>query len=288
MKRKLSLLFLSMMALFFITSCSDDDDDYNPHYNPDAAVLSTFKQMFPNATKTTWGEKNDYAVADFLNDKKTTTAWFSKTGTWYLTETDIAVSALPKAITDAIANNSKYASLTPSSASMLERSGMTSAYLVELTGGDDVLDLYYTADGYLFDEIDKDGIGNKAEPTPVKQPISAMVSQNYKGAQIVYIDKDNDEYDVTLLENGTYFIYILSDDYKWIQTEYAQSFANVPQVVKDGLKRDGYAFNDLYDTVTRLIRPQGANQITIYRFEMNNSTGHVTVYYDANGNKLDE
>lgn len=287
MKRKFSLLFLSMMALFFVAACSDDDDDYNPHYNPDQAVRATFKQMFPNATQVTWGEQDDYAVANFLNNKVTNTAWFSKKGVWYLTQTDLAISSIPKAITDAI-KNSEYGNLTTSSASKLDRSGMTSAYVVELSGGEDIVDLYYTADGYLFDEIDQSSLGNKAEPMPVDQTINAMVEQNYAGAKIVFIDKNDDNYVVTLLQNGTYFKYILSNDYKWIQSEYAQSFANVPQVVKDGLKRDGYAFNDAYDTVTRIIRPQGNNQVTIYRFAMDNSTGDVTVYYSSNGEKLNE
>lgn len=282
----MSLLFLLMMGLFFVTACSDDDDDYNPNYNPDKEVRDAFQQMFPNATQVTWGEQSSYAVANFVNNKVANTAWFSKDGVWYLTQTEIALNAIPKPITDAIAK-SKYASLTTASASMLDRSGMTSAYLIEMTGGKSVTDLYYTPDGYLFDENEQSSLGTKAMPMPVDQTISAMVSQNYAGAKIVYIDTD-DGYNITLLENNVYFHYILNKNYKWIQTEYAQSFENVPDNVKNALKKDGYAFNVEYDTVTRLVRPDGNNKITVYRFEMDNSTGQKTVYYTADGVKLDE
>lgn len=287
MKRKLSLLFLLMMGLFITTACSDDDDDYNPNYNPDQEVRNAFKQMFPNATQVSWGEKNDYAVANFVNDKQTVTAWYSKKGVWYLTQTNIAVSAIPQAITKAIANNSKYSSLTTAGASMLERSGMTDAYLVELSGGKDYVDLYYTADGYLFDEESESSLGTKVEPTPVDQTINAMVNENYSGAKIVFISKEDDTYTITLFQNNTYFYYLLNKDYKWIQTEYAQSYQALPQPVLDGFKRDGYAFNDKVDTVTRIIRPSGNEQITLYRFNIDNSTGHTTVYYNPDGVKVD-
>lgn len=283
MKRKLSLLFLLMMGLIFVAACDDDDDDYNPNYIPGQEVRDTFKQMFPNATQVTWGEQYDYAVANFQNNKLANTAWFSKKGVWYLTQSNIAVSSIPKAITDAIANNSKYSSLTTAAASTLERNGMTNAYLIELTGGKDVTDLYFTQDGYLFEEESVGSIGTKVTPTPVDQTITAMVDQNYKGAKIVYIDREDKQYYITLVQNGTYFQYILTGDYKWIQTEYAQSFEGLPEEVKAALKRDGYAFNDAYDTVTRLIRPQGNEQVTVYRFDMDNSTGSVTVYYSPDG-----
>lgn len=286
MKRKLSLLFLLMMGLFIATACSDDDDDYNPNYNPNQEVRNAFKQMFPNATQVSWVEKNDYAIANFVNDKQPSTAWYSKKGVWYLTQTNIAVSAIPQAITKAIANNSKYSSLTTAGASMLERSGMTDAYLIELSGGKDYVDLYYTADGYLFDEESESSLGTKVEPTPVPQAITAMVKENYSGDKIVYIDENDDDYDVTL-QGNEYFHYILNKDYEWIQTEYAQSYQTLPQPVLDGFKDGGYAFNENVDTVTRLVRPDGAGEVTIYRFNMDNSTGDVTVYYNAEGVKVD-
>lgn len=285
MKRKISLLFLSMMALFFIASC-DDDDDKNSTPTPNAAVTAAFKEMFPKATNTTWSEKDNYQIASFLNEQQPTTAWFNPSGVWYLTQADINLASLPKVISDAIAK-SAYAKWTPSSASTLKRKEMVDAYVVELKQNEKVIDLYYTTDGYLFASLDQDGLGNKAKPNPLDPTVKAMINQYYSGAKIVNVDKSGGYTAILWLDN-TYFEFLLDKDYKWIQSEYTQSFAEVPQVVKDALKRDGYAFNDLYDVVTRLVRPQGTERVTIYRFEMNNSTGKVTVYYDANGTKVDE
>lgn len=285
MKSKFSFLFLSLVAMFFVAACSDDDDDKKaPDYQPNSAVETTFKQMFPSATNVLWSEKDDYGVADFLNNQTQTVAWFNNQGVWYLTEALVATTAIPKVITDAIAN-SDYKNWKVVDASHLDRVNMVPAYVVEVTSNNNVEDLYYTETGYLFDTVEQEHTGNKAEPTPVDQTVLAMVKQQYPAAKIVNIEKDNN-YDVTLIDSNTYFDYILSSDYKWIQSEYAQSWSGTPQAVKDALERDGFAYNELYDTVTRLIRPDGTNTITLYLVEMDNSTGDKTVYYTPDGTRV--
>lgn len=285
MKSKFSFLFLSLVAMLFIAACSDDDDDKKaPDYQPNSAVETTFKQMFPSATNVLWSEKDDYGVADFLNNQTQTVAWFNNQGVWYLTEALVATTAIPQVITDAIAN-SDYKNWKVVDASHLDRVNMVPAYVVEVTSNNNVEDLYYTETGYLFDTVEQEHTGNKAEPTPVDQTVLAMVKQQYPAAKIVNIEKDNN-YDVTLIDSNTYFDYILSSDYKWIQSEYAQSWSGTPQAVKDALERDGFAYNELYDTVTRLIRPDGTNTITLYLVEMDNSTGDKTVYYTPDGTRV--
>lgn len=285
MKRKFGLLFFSLVALFFTAACSDDDDDQKaPNYQPDAAVQTTFKQMFPNATNVLWSEKNDYGVANFLNSKTQTVAWFNGQGVWYLTEAVVQTTAIPKVITDAIAN-SDYKTWKVVDASHLERKDMIPAYVVEVSDNKSVEDLYYAEDGHLFQAVGQDHTGNEAQPTPVDQPVLAMVKQQYASAKIVKIQTGNN-IDVTLLDNGTYFEYILNNDHEWIESQYAQTWKDTPQEVKDGLVKDGFAFNDLYDTVTKLIRPQANSTITLYRIDMNNSTGKATVYYTPDGTKV--
>lgn len=287
MKKKFSFLILSLVAIFFMAACSDDDDDKKaPNYQPPTAVQTTFKQMFPNATNVIWSEKDDYGMAEFLNNNTQTVAWFNQQGVWYLTETSVATTDIPKVISDAIANGD-YKNWKVVDASLLERRDMINAYVIEVTSGNDVEDLYYAEDGYLFDTVDQDHTGNKAEPTPVDETVLAMVKNQYPSAKIVEIET-GDNIEVTLLDNGTYFEYILSNDYKWIQSEYAVSWADTPQAVKDGLLRDKYGFNELTDTVTKVIRPQASGTITLYRIDMDNNTGDVVVYYNPDGTKVDE
>lgn len=287
MKKKFSFLILSLVAIFFMAACSDDDDDKKaPNYQPPTAVQTTFKQMFPNATNVIWSEKDDYGMAEFLNNKTQTVAWFNQQGVWYLTETSVATTDIPKVISNAIANGD-YKNWKVVDASLLERRDMINAYVIEVTSGNDVEDLYYAEDGYLFDTVDQDHTGNKAQPTPVDQTVLAMVKNQYPSAKIVEIET-GDNIEVTLLDNGTYFEYILSNDYKWIQSEYAVSWADTPQAVKDGLLRDKYGFNELTDTVTKVIRPQASGTITLYRIDMDNNTGDVVVYYNPDGTKVDE
>lgn len=285
MKRKFSFLFFSLVAVLFMAACSDDDDKKDPNYQPETAVQKSFKEMFPNATNVLWSEKDDYGVANFLNSNTQTVAWFNKQGVWYLTETSVATNAIPQVIKDAIAN-SDYKNWKIADASKLDRLNMIPAYVVEVTTENHVEDLYYAEDGHLFDVVDQDHTGNEAQPSPVDQTVLAMVKQQYAAAKIVKIET-GDNIEVTLLDNGTYFNYILSKDYKWIESEYAQSWTDTPQEVKNALTRDGYAFNELYDTVTRLIRPQANSTITLYRVDMDNSTGDVTVYYTPDGTQVD-
>lgn len=287
MKKKFSFLILSLVAIFFMAACSDDDDDKKaPNYQPPTAVQTTFKQMFPNATNVIWSEKDDYGMAEFLNNNTQTVAWFNQQGVWYLTETSVATTDIPKVISDAIANGD-YKNWKVVDASLLERRDMINAYVIEVTSGNDVEDLYYAEDGYLFDTVDQDHTGNKAEPTPVDETVLAMVKNQYPSAKIVEIET-GDNIEVTLLDDGTYFEYILSNDYKWIQSEYAVSWADTPQAVKEGLLRDKYGFNELTDTVTKVIRPQASGTITLYRIDMDNNTGDVVVYYNPDGTKVDE
>lgn len=289
MKRKFSLLLFLMATVFFASACSDDDDDKKDHsYRPNAAVEATFQQMFANATNVLWSEKDDYGIANFLNNNTQTVAWFNQQGVWFLTETSVPTNAIPKVIADAIANGA-YKNWKVTDASHLDRKDMVPAYVIEVTSNGKVEDLYYAEDGYLFETIEQDHTGNEAQPTPVDQTVMAMVKQQYPSAKIVEIEKD-DNYEITLVDNGTYFDYILSKDYKWIQSEYAETWANTPQPVKDAIQKGGYAINEQYDTVTKLIRPQAtvSDTITLYRINIHNNTGEDTLYYTPDGVKVNE
>lgn len=287
MKKKFGFLIFSLVAVLFMAACSDDDDDKKaPDYQPNTAVQTAFKQMFPNATNVLWAEKDDYGVASFLNSNIQNKAWFNQQGVWYLTETTVATNALPAAIANAIAN-SDYKAWKLADAGKLERKDMIPAYVVEVTQNDNVVDLYYTEDGHMFGTVGQDKVGNDAYPNPVDETILAMVQTHYPTAKIVNL-QIGDNIRVTLLDNSVYFDFVLSKDYKWIQSEYAQSWTDTPQVVKEGLTRDGYAFNELTDTVTRLVRPQANGTITLYQINMHNNTGDATVFYDTEGNKVNE
>lgn len=285
MKKKFGFLIFSLVAVLFMAACSDDDDDKKaPDYQPPTVVQTAFKQMFPNATNVLWAEKDDYGVASFLNSNIQNKAWFNQDGVWYLTETTVATNALPAAIATAIAN-SDYKDWKKADAGKLDRKNMVPAYVVEVTQNDKVVDLYYTVDGHMFGTVSQDKVGNDAYPNPVDEPIIAMVKAQYPTAQIVNLQK-GDNFRVTLLDNSIYFDYILSKDYKWVQSEYAETWANTPQLVKEGLTRDGYAINEQVDTVTRLVRPQAQGTITLYQINIYSNNSNKTVYYDTEGKEV--
>jgi Putative beta-lactamase-inhibitor-like, PepSY-like len=70
---------------------------------PPAAVKATLAQKFPGATKISWDKEGMKKwEAEFVFEGSMVKADFEKNGTWLQTENKIAISDLPKSVTDAI------------------------------------------------------------------------------------------------------------------------------------------------------------------------------------------
>lgn len=282
MKQKLSVLFLSMVAMFLMVSCDNDDDNYTP----DAVVRTVFKAKYPNAKRVEWESKLGYSVAEFKDNGKEKDAWFDANGTWLLTETDITVKELPQAIRTAIAG-SKYAGWKIDDADYLERKDMEPVYVVEVEQGENEMDLYYSPTGVLLKEIPDGGNNHQAVPTPVNQKILDAVMSKYADAQVVEIDVEPAYIEVDLMEGNLYFTMILDKEYNWIQSEYDAAWIRVPEAVKTAFANDGYTFNAAEDEVEMIIRPQGSEEIIIYCIELDKEPKDIVLYYTSDGVKLD-
>ena len=70
---------------------------------PPIAVQKAFEQKFPKATKVSWGKENRKEwEAEFSLGGNKISANFANDGTWLETERTIAVSELPKAVSESI------------------------------------------------------------------------------------------------------------------------------------------------------------------------------------------
>lgn len=97
-------LILIVASFFLFSACSNAG-------NPPQAVLDAFKTKFPAAEKVKWGMENKTVwEAEFTLNGTDESANFTTDGTWIETETEIAYTALPNAVGDAI--NKLYAGYT--------------------------------------------------------------------------------------------------------------------------------------------------------------------------------
>ncbi len=141
--------YIVALAIGFVgfQSCSDDDDDNG--VNVPTELKDALLAKYPNAASAAveWELKHNYYVAEFKETGVEKDVWFSKTGEWVMTETDVLGKAnLPEAVQTAFAG-SEYANWTIDDIDLYERAGET-FYLIEVEkAGERDYNLYYNPDG---------------------------------------------------------------------------------------------------------------------------------------------
>lgn len=130
------------LALFGFCSCDNDDS-----VTPDPQARQAFESKYPNATQVEWEKKNNYLIAEFIDNQLDGKAWFDATGRWYMTETELThTSQLPEDVQKALAN-SEYAQWYIDDIDRLERNETETIYVIEVKKDKQEYDLYYSADG---------------------------------------------------------------------------------------------------------------------------------------------
>jgi uncharacterized protein YecA (UPF0149 family) len=93
-------IFTLALALFLGVANAQSKKETVP-----SPVKEKFATMYPNATKVSWEKEGDYYEAEFDNNKVETSVVFDATGKHIETEIEIAVSELPQAARDYVAQN---------------------------------------------------------------------------------------------------------------------------------------------------------------------------------------
>lgn len=103
MKTIRNYLFLLLFVVVF-TACDDNDgNDIRPDQVP-GTVLTTFTQMFPDATVKEWEQYGSRYKVECYQQGKETEVWFEADGTWKRTETDYR-EPLPEAVQNYVTKN---------------------------------------------------------------------------------------------------------------------------------------------------------------------------------------
>ncbi len=109
------------------------------------AVTESFAKNFPGTKAKEWEKENDVYEAEFDLKKVETSVTFSADGKLMETETEIATSALPKAVTDYVTKN--YPGHKLSEASKIVDAAGTITYEAEVKKGKEEMDLLFDANG---------------------------------------------------------------------------------------------------------------------------------------------
>jgi hypothetical protein len=111
-----------------------------------AAVKTAFAQKFPTAKKVNWQkEKTNDLEASFMLDSKEVSATYSPDGKLKEVETEIPVSELPKAVTEAL--NKKYPGAKVNEAAKIVRADNTVVYEAEMKVSGKKTDLLFDENG---------------------------------------------------------------------------------------------------------------------------------------------
>jgi phosphopantothenoylcysteine synthetase/decarboxylase len=145
---KKSILLSAAFALFATFSFAGDDVP--------AAVKSKFASLYPNVKKAKWDKEAANYEAEFEVNEVETSVLFDATGNLLETETEIAVTALPKAVSDYVTKN--YATEKIKEASKIVDSKGTVTYEAEVKSGD----LIFDAQGnFIKKEVDQNNDKDK-------------------------------------------------------------------------------------------------------------------------------
>ncbi|MDL2305822.1 PepSY-like domain-containing protein [Bacteroides sp. OttesenSCG-928-D19] len=148
--KKLSFMMLAVFALgsILFISCEKSDD-----INPDQIYKEALQSKYPDATRAEWEKKKTYYVADCWSGKKDLEVWFNENAEWLMTETELARTELPTAITDAL-KATNYADWRIDDVDMLEYTNSSVVYVVEVEQKNKEIDLYFSPAGELLKEVD--------------------------------------------------------------------------------------------------------------------------------------
>ena len=115
------------------------------------AAVNAFKAKFPDASNAKWEmEKKDVYEVNFVAGKEKKSAQFDKSGNWLKTETEIEVSQLPKAVSEAFAK--VYPSYTIKEVEQVSSPNYTDAYELEIVRGTAKTEVLLSPEGKLIKE----------------------------------------------------------------------------------------------------------------------------------------
>lgn len=186
-KFKVLTLLLALSAACSLQSCDNDD---NNSISVPIELQSAFSSKYPNAANVKWEIESGYYVADFY-DGYEASAWFTQTGEWQMTETDIPYKSLPQAVKTSF-EASEYASWKIDDVDKVDRQDFETVYVIEVEKQDQEINLYFSVEGILIKSIVDNDNDHYLPTTEFTAEMKNFILYKYQDAQIVEIDIKDD------------------------------------------------------------------------------------------------
>ena len=126
------ILSAAVIGLFAVSAFAFGGDD------APVAVKESFRKLYPTVTKVKWGKEDANFEAEFDVNKVETSCLFDATGKLLETETEIAISDMPKGVAEYVTKN--YAGQKIKEASKIVDSNKVTTFEAEVKEGDLIFD----------------------------------------------------------------------------------------------------------------------------------------------------
>lgn len=278
MKLKSLFLLPALLGILFL-SCDNDDDQ---KVVVPSEVQNAFKTLYPSAKNLSWEDKNGYKVAEFkTSNNEEANAWFDNSGSWYMTETDIAFNNLPQAVKTAF-QGGEYKTWQIDDIDLLEKKGLESVYIIEVEQQEREADLHYTADGLLIKVItDNSSSNHEYRPEIVTTAIETFIQQKYPQARIVETEREGNRTEVDIIHNSLAKEVCFDTNNNWLYTSWDVPVITLPQTVKNVVNQaiyTGYIIEDA-DYIEN-------SQGMYYLLELEKGNSELQIKVSENGNVL--
>ena len=141
--KKILILIIGVVITTMIASCDDDDNEYTPN----SSIIEVFYDYYPDATNVNWFYVNNYSVADFDYYGEEKEAWFSYSGLWLYTKTEIEYNDLPDIVQENFMNS--YYNYEINDVEKIETAKYGVFYNIEIENDITEQSLLYTDSGIL-------------------------------------------------------------------------------------------------------------------------------------------
>lgn len=267
MNRKLISFALLLSVVVLGAGCNKDDNEKG--IIPVDVVSQAFAEKYPDAQNVTFEIEGDYYEAEFQNDGRPTTAWFTDQGVWMMDKVKYPFNQLPGVVMNAFQQGS-YGTWIPDDCYLIHRAGMGPVYKIEVENGNTETDLYYTAEGNLIKAV---AGGTDDRPVVIPEKISELMQLTFHDAQLVDIQPDANGYTLGLMDGKTYKTARLNRQYAWQSTTWAITEKEVPEAVRQGFAASAYAGDPVSDIHT-LLNAEGT--FYVYTVSQGNQTLQIT------------
>lgn len=272
MKRKLISFTFLLAAVLLGAGCNKDDDEKG--IIPVDVVTEAFAEKYPDAQNVTFEIEGNYYEAEFQNDGRPTTAWFTFQGVWMMDKVKYPFNQLPGDVMNAFQQGS-YGSWVPDDCYLIRRAGMGPVYKLEVENGNTETDLYYSASGDLIRAV---AGGADDGPVVIPDKVSEFVRLTFAGAQLLDIQTDASGVTLGLMDGKIYKVARLNSQYIWQNTTWALAEQDVPQVVRAGFAASAYA-DDTTVGIRTLLNADG----TFYVYEVTHGGKPLAATFDVFG-----